>query len=90
MAATPDFGALKGRDPTIPPYSGSDSDNIEYGIAKDASDKKLSLLGRLGCTPESFKKRTLADAHNQLNQTLKPRHLHMIAIGTLPYVILTA
>ncbi|KAG9235172.1 putative amino-acid permease inda1 [Amylocarpus encephaloides] len=35
---------------------------------------------RMGCTPESFKRRTLAD-ENQLNKTLKPRHLHMIAIG---------
>ncbi|KAF1985217.1 amino-acid permease inda1 [Aulographum hederae CBS 113979] len=35
----------------------------------------------MGCTPESFKKRTKMDEENQLNQTLKPRHLHMIAIG---------
>jgi hypothetical protein len=35
---------------------------------------------RMGCTPESFKRRTLT-IDNQLNQTLKPRHLHMIAIG---------
>lgn len=42
---------------------------------------KLSFWTRLGVTPESFKKRTLADKHNQLNQTLKGRHLNMIAIG---------
>lgn len=36
---------------------------------------------RVGLTPESFKRRTLADKHNQLNQTLKGRHLNMIAIG---------
>jgi yeast amino acid transporter len=35
----------------------------------------------MGCTPESFKRRTAADEFNQLNQTLKGRHLHMIAIG---------
>ncbi|EEP81219.1 amino-acid permease inda1 [Uncinocarpus reesii 1704] len=35
----------------------------------------------MGCTPESFKRRTLSDQQNQLNQTLKGRHLHMIAIG---------
>ncbi|KAF2456145.1 amino-acid permease inda1 [Lineolata rhizophorae] len=35
----------------------------------------------MGCTPESFKRRTDADALNQLNHSLKKRHLHMIAIG---------
>ncbi|QSS54787.1 hypothetical protein I7I53_02451 [Histoplasma capsulatum var. duboisii H88] len=35
----------------------------------------------MGCTPESFKRRTLADKHNHLNQTLTSRHLRMIAIG---------
>merc|ERR1712036_9852 len=35
----------------------------------------------MGCTPESFKKRSTTDKHNQLNQTLRSRHLHMIAIG---------
>jgi yeast amino acid transporter len=42
---------------------------------------KLPFWTRMGCTPESFKRRTLADKHNQLNQTLRARHLHMIAIG---------
>ncbi|KAH8656508.1 amino-acid permease inda1 [Tricladium varicosporioides] len=35
----------------------------------------------MGVTGESFKKRTNRDAENMLNHTLKPRHLHMIAIG---------
>jgi amino acid permease len=39
------------------------------------------LLTRLGLTADSFKKRTLDDEHNQLNKTLKSRHLNMIAIG---------
>jgi len=43
--------------------------------------QKPSFWTRLGVTPESFKRRTLADKHNQLNQTLKSRHLNMIAIG---------
>lgn len=47
----------------------------------DSDYSKLSFWTRMGCTPESFKRRTVADKHNQLNQTLKPRHLHMIAIG---------
>ncbi|KAK8044351.1 arginine permease [Apiospora rasikravindrae] len=43
----------------------------------------LSFWGRLGLTPSSFKRRaqTEANQHNKLNQTMKPRHLHMIAIG---------
>ncbi|KAB8336746.1 hypothetical protein FH972_021055 [Carpinus fangiana] len=59
----------------------TDSDHVQYTHVRDADDRELSLWGRLGCTPESFKRRTIQDAHNQLNQTLKPRHLHMIAIG---------
>lgn len=43
--------------------------------------ERPSFLTRLGVTPESFKRRTLADKHNQLNKTLKSRHLNMIAIG---------
>lgn len=43
--------------------------------------KQLDFWTRMCCTFESFKRRTLADKHNQLNQTLKSRHLHMIAIG---------
>lgn len=39
------------------------------------------LMTRLGLTAESFKQRTLDDKHNQLNKTLKSRHLNMIAIG---------
>ncbi|KAK4902888.1 Amino-acid permease inda1 [Elasticomyces elasticus] len=39
------------------------------------------LMTRLGLTADSFRQRTLADKHNQLNKTLKPRHLNMIAIG---------
>ena len=40
-----------------------------------------SMLTRMGLSAESFKKRTLVNESNQLNQTLKMRHLHMIAIG---------
>ncbi|OIW27790.1 amino-acid permease inda1 [Coniochaeta ligniaria NRRL 30616] len=43
----------------------------------------LNFWGRMGVTPESFKRRVDTDAnrHNKLNQTMKSRHLHMIAIG---------
>lgn len=43
--------------------------------------ERPGLMTRLGLTPESFQRRTLADKHNQLNKTLKSRHLNMIAIG---------
>ncbi|KAI5364824.1 Putative amino acid permease [Septoria linicola] len=39
------------------------------------------LMTRLGLTAESFQRRNLADKHNQLNKTMKSRHLNMIAIG---------
>ncbi|KAF3931440.1 hypothetical protein ABW19_dt0202854 [Dactylella cylindrospora] len=41
----------------------------------------LSFWTRMGITPESFQRRTGADKNNQLNQTLKSRHMNMIAIG---------
>jgi len=44
-------------------------------------DERPPLMTRLGLSADSFKKRTLADEHNQLNKTLKGRHLNMIAIG---------
>lgn len=40
-----------------------------------------SRMTRLGLTADSFRRRTLEDKHNQLNKTLKSRHLSMIAIG---------
>ena len=43
--------------------------------------ERPGLMTRLGLTPDSFRQRTLDDKHNQLNKTLKARHLNMIAIG---------
>ena len=51
----------------------------DYHTSKEANSQ-LGFWTRMGCTPESFKRRTLEDKHNQLNQTLKKRHLHMIAV----------
>ncbi|EGE01440.1 amino-acid permease inda1 [Trichophyton equinum CBS 127.97] len=56
----------------------------ENDVVSDSTLETSPALGfwtRMGCTPESFKQRTLEDRHNQFNQTLKSRHLHMIAIG---------
>lgn len=47
----------------------------------DHSVEKAPLMTRLGLSPDSFRRRTLEDKHNQLNKTLKGRHLRMIAIG---------
>lgn len=44
-------------------------------------ETRPSLMTRLGLTPASFKRRRLDDPTNQLNTTLKDRHLQMIAIG---------
>lgn len=59
---------------TPPEY---DSDNIVYTHEQE----KLGFWTRMGVTPESFKRRTTSANDNLLNHTLKPRHLHMIAIG---------
>lgn len=71
--------------------SGSDNAPVyergEAGIVSDLHNNEdyygLSFWGRMGVTPESFKRRKETDAnrHNKLNQTMKGRHLHMIAIG---------
>jgi amino acid transporter len=56
-----------------PPYDGGS------GIAEP---EKLGFWTRMGCTPESFKRREQVDGQDvALNTTLKTRHLHMIAIG---------
>jgi amino acid transporter len=55
--------------------------HADYHTSKEANSE-LSFWTRMGCTPESFKRRTLEDKHNQLNQTLKKRHLHMIAVSS--------
>jgi amino acid transporter len=57
------------------------SNDAAYTTQTDYPAPKAPLMTRLGLAPESFKRRTLADKHNQLNQTLKGRHLSMIAIG---------
>lgn len=51
-----------------------DSDNIVT-----AAPHRESFWTRMGCSPNSFKRRR--DGGQGLNQTMKPRHLHMIAIG---------
>ena len=61
-----------------PLCSGSNED-VKAGANHEYHD--LGFWTRMGCTPESFKQRTTADKQNGLNQTLRSRHMHMIAIG---------
>lgn len=58
-----------------------ESDSGDGQILTTATGARPSFWTRMGVTPESFKQRTLSDKHNQLNKTMKTRHLHMIAIG---------
>ena len=68
--------------------SGSDKVAGETGVVNsstfhDGYDHDLGFWGRAGLTADSFKRRTPTEAnrHNNLNRTMKGRHLHMIAIG---------
>ncbi|KAK3697495.1 Amino-acid permease inda1 [Vermiconidia calcicola] len=53
----------------------------EDGEVYATNAERPPFLTRLGLSPDSFRRRTLDDKHNQLNKTLKTRHLNMIAIG---------
>lgn len=74
--------AASGSD--VPAY---DNDQVGTGTVDNLHNNEdyygLSFWGRMGVTPESFKRRKQTDInrHNKLNQTMKGRHLHMIAIG---------
>jgi amino acid transporter len=81
---TPTLGEKGSSSDHVPVY---DRDGHAVGTVDDfhnnADYYSLSFWGRMGLTPESFRRRPDTDAnkHNKLNQTMKSRHLHMIAIG---------
>lgn len=59
-----------------------------YAHAAHSSDddihtsfEEARLMTRLGLTAESFQRRNAVNSHDQLNKTMRARHLHMIAIG---------
>ena len=61
----------------VPSYGGDVSD--DFPIAEEDKWENLGFWTRNGLTPESFKRRR--GPVGNLNTTMKPRHLHMIAIG---------
>lgn len=68
--------------PALPAFTSKDEE-VAYEVVENRTQPHngLGFWTRMGCTPQAFKRRSLEDKHNQLNQTLKSRHLHMIAIG---------
>lgn len=72
-------------EPTEKTFKGGDAspdyDSNDGQIVTTREADRPGFWTRMGLTPESFQRRTLNDKHNQLNQTLKKRHLNMIAIG---------
>ncbi|TKA28452.1 hypothetical protein B0A50_03919 [Salinomyces thailandicus] len=80
--------SMRDSPPSEKVYSGDASpelhntkSNSEGQVVTYDNAPQPSFLTRLGVTPDSFRQRTLGDKHNQLNKTLKSRHLNMIAIG---------
>lgn len=70
-----------------PAYDGNNHGDVASGDYDEFSNMRdfnsMSFWGRMGFTKESFQRRTETDKnqHNKLNQNMKGRHLHMIAIG---------
>lgn len=77
----PETGATKTIDPEVKGMGSPLGDSPSNTNGEYYDTERPSLMTRLGITPESFKRRNLADKHNQLNKTMKSRHLNMIAIG---------
>jgi hypothetical protein len=50
----------------------------EHHETLDEQRSHMSRWTRMGVTPASFKRRVIVGEDNQLNQTVKMRHLHMI------------
>lgn len=69
------------RDAAGVPQRNGEGHDVNIGDGQEYY--KLPFWTRMGCTAESFKRRSAVDKHNQLNQTLRSRHMHMIAIGKL-------
>jgi amino acid transporter len=70
-----------------PAYDGNHHGDVAPGdydeFTNNTDFNSMSFWGRMGFTKESFQPRTETEKnrHNRLNQNMKGRHLHMIAIG---------
>jgi amino acid transporter len=77
----PETGVTKSVDPEIKGMDSPLAHSQSNGNGEYYDSERPGLATRMGVTPESFKRRTIGDKHNQLNKTMKARHLNMIAIG---------
>jgi len=77
----PETGVQKTVDPEVKGLDSPLTHSPSHVNGEYYESERPSLATRMGVTPSSFKQRTLADKHNQLNKTMKSRHLNMIAIG---------
>jgi len=77
----PETGVNKSFDPEIKGMDSPLEKSSSHSNGDYIESEQLPLMTRLGLTADSFRRRTAADEHNQLNKTLKTRHLNMIAIG---------
>ena len=77
----PETGVNKSFEPEIKGMDSPLEKSSSHSNGDYIESEQPSLMTRLGLTAESFKRRSAADEHNQLNKTLKTRHLNMIAIG---------
>merc|ERR1712227_870773 len=77
----PETGVQKTVDPEVKGLDSPLAQSPSHTNGEYYDTERPSLATRMGVTPSSFKQRTLADKHNQLNKTMKSRHLNMIAIG---------
>jgi yeast amino acid transporter len=81
MSSHPSSTEMEPKEKGYPELSNVQNGPHEGDIITHNNVDRPPLLTRLGLTADSFKQRTLDDKHNQLNKTLKSRHLNMIAIG---------
>jgi yeast amino acid transporter len=68
-------------DRSADPEKGSTSSNPSRDVRMGETGPYTSKWTRMGITLDSFKIRTEADEQRLLNESLKPRHLAMIALG---------
>jgi yeast amino acid transporter len=68
-------------DRSADPEKGSTSSTPSRDVRMGETGPYTSKWARMGIALDSFKIRTEADEQRQLSESLKPRHLAMIALG---------